>query len=363
MKAFVVLLWCFLPASVLAEVVIPKASVDNHVNIRASASAQSEDIGDLLPGASLPFLRSVPYWYEVRLPDGRNGFVSKGWTEVVEIAPTPSTPFTVHFIDVGVGDAAIIDMGEREIIIDGGNYANDLVNYATENELIQGNVELVIVTHSDQDHWKGLRRFLGFDGMLDSPFTMEEYWDAGYNRDCNPDSSGGKRNYLQFVRDVDALLDEAHFKRPLQNFHAPADQSGNIVPFTLPSLPGVTFTLLHSDSNPTEGSCSYKINNASIVLKLDIAGVSMLFTGDANGKERDEEGDVTPSHVEASLLALNAQHGGTILNVDLLKVPHHGSETASTQAFINQVDPDFVIISAATNHHLPRQTVVNRAVV
>lgn len=44
----------------------------------------------------------------------------------------------------------------------------------------------------------------------------------------------------------------------------------------------------------------------------------------------------------------------------MLKVPHHGSETASTQAFIDAVAPDFVFISSSTIHHLPRDTVVAR---
>lgn len=80
---------------------------------------------------------------------------------------------------------------------------------------------------------------------------------------------------------------------------------------------------------------------------------------DANGKARDESGPGTPAHVEAKLLALEHQHPGT-LKADILKVPHHGSETASTQAFIDAVDPSFVLISASTNHHLPRLTVLQR---
>ncbi len=59
------------------------------------------------------------------------------------------------------------------------------------------------------------------------------------------------------------------------------------------------------------------------------------------------------------MLALHAAHPG-LLDADVLKVPHHGSETASTQQFIDAVDPDFAIISASTKHHLPRSTAVAR---
>ncbi len=88
----------------------------------------------------------------------------------------------------------------------------------------------------------------------------------------------------------------------------------------------------------------------------------MLFTGDANGKERKGASDVAASHVEKSLLDAAQSIGGSILKADLLKVPHHGSETASTESFINAVNPEFVVISSATNHHLPKPTVLNRYV-
>ncbi len=128
---------------------------------------------------------------------------------------------------------------------------------------------------------------------------------------------------------------------------------------TLGSLPGVEITVLHTDANPTQGSCSYKINNASIVLMIEIEEFRFLFTGDANGKTRNEASPGTPGHVEEKLLALEAAHPG-LLKADVLKVPHHGSETANTQEFIDTVNPDFAIISASEKHHLPKSTVVAR---
>ena len=86
---------------------------------------------------------------------------------------------------------------------------------------------------------------------------------------------------------------------------------------------------------------------------------SNFFTGDANGKERNEASPGTPGHVEESLITLDNNHPGT-LKIDVLKVPHHGSETANTQEFIDRVNPDYAIISASTKHHLPKSTVLTR---
>ena len=180
-------------------------------------------------------------------------------------------------------------------------------------------IELLIVTHADADHWKGLVRFLGFDGVVDNPPN---------DRDCDPVNHPLKLNYLSFIQNVQGIVPAAGFKRPLEDHHAPATDTGQVQSFTLSSVPGVNFTLLHSEKAPTASDCSYAKNNVSVVLMLEIDGVRFLFTGDANGKERDEVGTVTPSHVEGSLMGLDGSFPGT-LKADVLKVPHHGSETAS----------------------------------
>ena len=345
-----------------AEKVITKNTVQAFVNIQQSASSDSQKIGELRPGDQLDYTSSVPRWHQLKLPNGQPGFVSKRWTDVIPdpANPSESSPFTVHFIDVGNGDAAIIDKGDLEIIIDGGDSTRVLNEYLNEHDIINGPIELVIVTHGDADHWKGLRRVLGFDGIRDDPYSVLEYWDPGYDRDCNGVDNGGRQSYLAFVRDVEQVVPGGGFLRPLEDHHVPADVSGTPQPFTVNTLPGVTFTLLHTNKAPNTGSCSYKINNASIVLLIEIDGVRFLFSGDANGKTRTAmDPGVVPKYVEEKLLALEQSHPGT-LKADVLKVPHHGSETASTHEYIAAVDPQFVIISASTRYKLPKPTTVLR---
>jgi beta-lactamase superfamily II metal-dependent hydrolase len=343
----------------LADIVVTRDTVKNFVNIRQLADGDSDSIGKLRPGDRVPHVRSVTGWHVIEMPGGSDGFVPKRWTEVLPDPVDLSQNVVVHFLDVGTGDSAIIDMADREIVIDGGDSIAVLNRYARRTDLIQDPIELVVVTHGDTDHWKGLTRLVGFDGTEDDPFSVSEYWDRGYNRDCNAATQGGRVNYLKFVENMDNAIPAARFHRPLADSHPPVSAGATPQALTLDSLPGVEITVLHTDENPTEGSCSYKINNASIVLMIDIEGFRFLFTGDANGKERAEPSPVTPGHVEAKLLDLEAAHTG-LLSADVLKVPHHGSETASTQQFIDIVDPDFAIISASTKHHLPKSTVVAR---
>lgn len=342
------------------EYITPNADVVSHVIVRAEASGNSRKIGKLFPNDHAPYLGSVSGWYKVQLPDEQVGFVYKRWTEFKdEAVGFDRKEFKVHFIDVGVGDAAIIDMGDKEIVIDGGNYPNDLSQYNKQNNIIDGEIELLIVTHGDQDHWKGLQKLLGFVGAEDDAITVGEFWDPGYNRDCNGDAPG-RVNYLAFVDSVKQSVAPDHFKRPLELYHTPFDLSKRIEPFSIPSLPRVKFTLLHSLSTPTESECSYMVNDASIVVMIEIDGIKMLFSGDANGKERIDSGDVASKYTEGSILAAASDMDRKILKADLLKAPHHGSETANTQSFIDAVDPTFVIFSASTNHHLPKDTVIDR---
>jgi beta-lactamase superfamily II metal-dependent hydrolase len=273
--------------------------------------------------------------------------------QALNLAVSSSTvEFQVHFLDVGTGDSAIIDVGETEIIIDGGNSTRVLHDYAENTGIIDGPIELVVVTHGDSDHWKGLTRLLGFDGQATSPRTALEFWEPGYNRDCNPLTS-----YDEFIADVQGMSGIT-VRRPLEDTYSPSTASSVVSPFSISTVPDVTLSVLHSASAPeaSNGDCSYRANNASIVIMVEIAGFRFLFTGDANGKERDEASPGTPGHVEAQLLTLPT---GT-LTANVVKVPHHGSETASTQSFIEAVSPSIVVISASTLHDLPKDTVVQR---
>jgi competence protein ComEC len=346
---------------------VPADRVLNSVNVREQPTSESVLLGRLRKGEQASLLLDVPSWYKVRLPNGIEGFVSKVWTTRTT-TPSPTSPlptgsnipFTVHFLDVGTGDSAIVDMGDREIIIDGGNSPSVLRNYVNARNIIDGPIELVVVTHGDTDHWRGLNRLMNFDGNGPSPPKVLEFWDPGYNRDCNGPSDGGRQNYLAFIAQFQSLSGVL-FQRPLEQFHPPAMQTGQPQPFTLASLPGVVFTVLHSAASPQSDNseCSYLINNASIVLKLRVGGSSFLFTGDANGKEREDSDASAAGHVERGLLQLESKFPGT-LQTDVLKVPHHGSETANTVPFIEKTNPQFVIISASTTHHLPKETVVRR---
>lgn len=104
---------------------------------------------------------------------------------------------------------------------------------------------------------------------------------------------------------------------------------------------GVRFEMLHPASDSTlEG------NNASCVLKVSGAYGSVLLTGDI---EKRAEADLV-------------QHHYGKLDSRVLVVPHHGSRTSSSQAFINAVGPDYAFITAGYRNRfgLPKQDIIMR---
>ena len=91
-------------------------------------------------------------------------------------SPTPETPpikghLIVHFIDVGQGDAILIDLGETEVLIDGGDRSPGVVSYL--RDYVDGPLEIMVVTHPHADHIGGLIELLGAVQDLDPPVRRD----------------------------------------------------------------------------------------------------------------------------------------------------------------------------------------------
>jgi competence protein ComEC len=90
-------------------------------------------------------------------------------------------------------------------------------------------------------------------------------------------------------------------------------------------------------------------NNNSLVMRLDLGPVRVLFMGDAEGGERANWEDGTPEAgtIEATLLACCPSE----IDSDVLIVGHHGSKTSSRTAFLDAVSAStFVVSSGPTKY-------------
>ena len=94
------------------------------------------------------------------------------------VIKTGSSLLRVHFLDVGQGDCILIDCGETEVLIDGGNNGagDEVVSYLTP--YIDGKLDYLIATHPDADHVGGL------DAVLEA-FEVGEVIDSGRKSDTD----------------------------------------------------------------------------------------------------------------------------------------------------------------------------------
>ena len=216
-------------------------------------------------------------------------------------APGPATSVTqgellVHFIDVGQGDAILIDFGETEVLIDGGDRAPGIVTYLSN--YIDGAIEVIVATHPHADHIGGLIAVL-------EQFKVEDIWHNGEESDS--------KTYQDFMDAVQSENAEIHIARLHNVIQA-----------------GALSLYVHHPAN-LEGTT----NNNSIVLHLAFGDIDFLFTGDA---EREAEGN---------MMMLSSVR---LPEVEILKVGHHGSSTASSDAFLSITSPEVAIYMAGKDN-------------
>jgi len=207
--------------------------------------------------------------------------------------PTATTQvLKVYYIDVGQGDSILIDYGQTEMLIDGGDRSPGVVSDI--RPYIDGALEAIVATHPHADHIGGLIAVL-------QQFEVKEIWHNG-----DSSTSNTYAEFMSAVQNEGAII----------NVGKRGDQ---II------VGDLSFTILHPAN--TSGTT----NNNSLVLVLSFGDVDFLFTGDA---EQEAEFEMLASSVVP------------VPDVDILKVGHHGSNTASSQDFISATKPEVAIYMA-----------------
>lgn len=215
---------------------------------------------------------------------------------------------TVTWLDVGQGDAAVIQCDGQSMLIDGGKPEKSSYIYAWLQQHGLSYLDVIVATHVDADHIGGL------SGALNYASVGTAY--------C-PETTGTTETFQSFVKYL--------------------AQRGKQI--TVPTA-GETFALggaqiqILGPLHRAEDS-----NDNSIVLKVSFGATSFLFTGDA---ERAEEQDL-----------LNA---GVNLQSTVLKVGHHGSDTSTSYPFLRAVAPQYAVISvgAGNSYGHPTEAVLSR---
>jgi len=224
---------------------------------------------------------------------------------------TTAQNLKVHFIDVGQGDSILIEEpGGHNILVDGGDRADiitvQIINYLKDRNIKK--LDYIISTHPHADHIGGLV------DIIDS-FEIGAVLDSGKIH-----SSKTYENYL--------------IKIDQENISFDTPRQGDEL-----NIGEIKIHFLHPDQNLDQ----YYLNNSSLVFLLKYGQQSFLFTGDIE-KEVEEE-----------LLTENPN-----LKADIIKVPHHGSNTSSSAAWVKSLKPKTAVIQVGydNNYGHPKAKII-----
>lgn len=218
----------------------------------------------------------------------------------------------VHFINVGQGDAALIQTGNENILIDGGGKGkgDEVVAYLKKQKV--KSLQAVVATHPDADHIGGLSY------VIDHLTVKKVY---------APRISHTTQAYKNFLTSVKK-----------KNLKITTAKTGVEI-YTKASNISLKFIA------PVKSYAKSDLNNWSGVLLLKHGTKKFLFTGDA---EQESERDMLAKK-------------DLISKVDVLKVSHHGAKEATTKAFLNKAKPTYAVISVGKNaYRHPTSEVLNR---
>lgn len=225
---------------------------------------------------------------------GCRGKVALSNTEVSTTetaADIKTSKFSMHFIDVGQGDATLIGCDGEWMLIDAGDNTKGTAVQLYLKKAGVLKLKYIIGTHPDADHIGGM-------DVIITKFDCENIF--------LPDKKSDSREYEE-------LIDAINYR----NYKISVPKVGEKF-----SLGSADFTVLGPISKAESN------NNNSIVVKVKYKDTSFLLSGDA---ESEEEQEIVDS--------------GADLKSDVYHAGHHGSNTSSSSEWLKKISPEYVVIS------------------
>lgn len=234
--------------------------------------------------------------------------VSCGCSVATKTEAQEPSSLSIHYIDVGQANAALVLCDGDAMLIDGGNRADSDLIYTYLKDLSLDHLEYVVCTHAHEDHVGGLAGALHYATADKALCSVTEYDSKAFS------------NFLSCLDDQGITL-------------------------TVPTA-GESFSLGGADIQVIGPiTVSNDPNNMSIVLRIEYGDTSFLFCGDA---EREEEQEIIAA--------------GYTLKSTVLLVGHHGSKDSTTYPFLREVEPEYAVISVGKNNSYghPTDAVLSR---
>ena len=217
-----------------------------------------------------------------------------------------STNVTIKFIDVDQGEAILIALPEKTVLIDAGPTGSAPKIAQVLQELGRNKIDYLVATHPDEDHIGGMA------DVISSTQIGTIY---------APNKTNNTATYRKFLTAIQN-----------NNLQITLAEAGTIIDQT----DAYKLEILW----PTKDANFPDTNDYSIIIKLTVGTKTFLFTGDA------------PTN---AILDANPGH------IDVLKLSHHGSRTGTNEQLVRRLSPTYAVLSYALDNSYghPMQSVMN----
>ena len=217
-----------------------------------------------------------------------------------------SANVTIKFIDVGQGEAILIALPEKTMLIDAGPTGSAPKIAQVLQELGRNKIDYLVATHPDEDHIGGMA------DVISSTQIGTIY---------APNKTNNTATYRKFLAAIQN-----------NNLQITLAEAGTIIDQTDDYKLEILW--------PKKDANFPDTNDYSIIIKLTVGNKTFLFTGDA------------PT---STILDSNPGH------IDVLKLSHHGSRTGTTEQLVRKLSPTYAVLSYAVGNSYghPMQSVLN----
>lgn len=251
------------------------------------------------------------------------------------LAAAANDAMTVHIINVGQGDAALLEFSCGAILLDTGaqddasqdhllHYLDDFFKRRSD---LNRTLKSIIITHPHIDHTRALM-------AIAERFKVEGLIDDGL------DKGSGIEPVRKFKSDVKSEGQKTFLRSITQNdFQTSSQQKPSglsdvmIDPVACkPTDPQIRLLSGGYTQNPGFTHRQFEdANNHSLVVRIDFGKASFLFTGDLEKPAIDR--------------LVRLYHGTSMLDVDVYHVGHHGSHNGTTKGLLQAMTPKAAVIS------------------